>query len=60
MGFVIVLLGIIPETRVALVVGTVWIGLLFVAYKLWVRGKGHERAELVDETGREYVPSELR
>lgn len=56
MGFVIVLLGIMPNTRVALVVGVVWIGLLYVAYKLWVRGKGHERAELVDETGVEYVP----
>ncbi|MDO5744901.1 MAG: amino acid permease [Micrococcaceae bacterium] len=60
MGFVIVLLGIIPGTRIALAVGTVWIGLLFIAYKSWVRGKGHERAELVDETGREYAPAESR
>jgi histidine transporter len=58
MGFVIVLLGIMPATRVALVVGTVWIAFLFVAYKAWVRGKGHERAELVDETGREYVSAD--
>ncbi|WP_286166801.1 amino acid permease [Arthrobacter sp. AQ5-05] len=58
MGFVIVLLGIMPATRVALVVGTVWIAFLFVAYKVWVRGKGHERAELVDETGREYVSAD--
>jgi histidine transporter len=55
MGFVIVLLGVMPNTRVALVVGVVWIGLLYVAYKLWVRGKGRERAELVDETGVAYV-----
>ncbi|MHA7244618.1 amino acid permease [Paeniglutamicibacter antarcticus] len=55
MGFVIVLLGLIPGTRIALVVGTVWIGLLFVAYKTWVRGNGLERAELEDETGREYA-----
>ena len=55
MGFVIVLLGIMPGTRVALLVGVVWIGFLFIAYKVWVRGKGHERAELEDETGRDYV-----
>ncbi|MGL3807528.1 amino acid permease [Paeniglutamicibacter sp. R2-26] len=60
MGFVIVLLGIVPDTRVALIVGTVWIGLLFVAYKLWVRGKGHQRAELVDETGLEYASGDAR
>ncbi|WP_210149574.1 amino acid permease [Paeniglutamicibacter terrestris] len=58
MGFVIVLLGIIPDTRIALIVGAVWIAFLFVAYKVWVRGKGHERAELIDETGRESVPAE--
>ncbi|WP_255557419.1 amino acid permease [Paeniglutamicibacter sp. Y32M11] len=60
MGFVIVLLGIIPDTRIALVVGAVWIAFLFVAYKVWVRGKGHERAELVDETGRDSVSVEAR
>ena len=52
------LLGIIPDTRIALIVGAVWIAFLFVAYKVWVRGKGHERAELIDETGRESVPAE--
>ena len=52
MGFIVVLLGIIPETRVALIVGVVWIALLFVAYRLWVRGNGRLRADLADETGR--------
>jgi histidine transporter len=28
----------------------VWLGLLMVAYRLWVRGHGRARAELVDET----------
>jgi histidine transporter len=28
----------------------VWLGLLVLAYKLWVRGGGRLRAELVDET----------
>ncbi|MFB9798892.1 amino acid permease [Arthrobacter citreus] len=51
MAFIVVLLGIMPDTRVALVVGVVWIGLLFVAYRLWVRGNGRVRAELADETG---------
>ena len=50
MAFIVVLLGVMPGTRVALVVGAVWIVLLFVAYRLWVRGDGRVRAELVDET----------
>ncbi len=51
MVFIVVLLGIMPGTRVALIVGAVWIVLLFAAYRLWVRGDGRVRAELVDETG---------
>ncbi|HEX2248164.1 MAG TPA: amino acid permease [Arthrobacter sp.] len=52
MVFVVVLLGIMPDTRVALIVGVAWIAVLFVAYHFGVKGKGHVRAELVDETGR--------
>ena len=59
MGFIVVLLGIIPETRVALIVGAVWIVLLFAAYRLWVRGDGRKRAELADETGTEADTAEL-
>ncbi len=51
MAFIVVLLGVIPETRVALIVGAVWIVLLFAAYRLWVRGDGRVRAVLADETG---------
>ncbi|MCQ1950747.1 MULTISPECIES: amino acid permease [Arthrobacter] len=51
MVFIVVLLGIMPDTRVALIVGAVWIVLLFAAYRLWVRGDGLVRAELADETG---------
>ncbi len=47
---VIVLLGIYPDTRVALYVGGIWLVLLAVAFKLWVRGKGRDRAVLVDES----------
>ncbi|MCC3302100.1 amino acid permease [Arthrobacter sp. zg-Y895] len=50
MVFIVVLLGIMPDTRVALIVGAVWIALLFAAYRLWVRGDGLVRAELADET----------
>ncbi|MCW3767902.1 amino acid permease [Paenarthrobacter ureafaciens] len=50
MAMVIVILGVFEDTRVALYVGATWLGLLFVAYKLWVRGGGLRRAELVDET----------
>lgn len=47
---VIVLLGIYPDTRVALYVGGIWLVLLTAAFKLWVRGKGLDRAVLVDES----------
>ncbi|MCQ2001438.1 amino acid permease [Arthrobacter zhaoxinii] len=50
MVFIVVLLGIMPETRVALIVGAVWIAFLFGAYRLWVHGEGLVRADLVDET----------
>ncbi|BCW52001.1 amino acid permease [Arthrobacter sp. StoSoilB13] len=50
MAMVIVILGVFEDTRVALYVGGTWLVLLFVAYKLWVRGGGLRRAELVDET----------
>jgi histidine transporter len=50
MALVIVILGVFEDTRVALYVGAVWLGLLVLAYKLWVRGGGRVRAELVDET----------
>lgn len=47
---VIVLLGFFPDTRVALYVGGVWLVLLTITYKTWVRGEGRERAVLVDES----------
>jgi histidine transporter len=50
MALVIVILGAFEDTRVALYVGAVWLGLLVLAYRLWVKGNGRRRAELVDET----------
>ena len=50
MAGVIVLLGVYADTRVALYVGALWLVLLTLAFKLWVRGKGQERAVLVDES----------
>ena len=49
-GFVIVMIGVMEDTRPALVVGIIWIGLLLVGYFALVRGKGRQRHELVDET----------
>ena len=43
-------LGAFEDTRVALYVGAVWLGVLVVAYRFWVRGHGRARAELTDET----------
>src|SRR6478735_3052522 len=50
MALVIAILGAFEDTRVALYVGAVWLGVLVLAYRLWVRGHGRARAELVDET----------
>ena len=50
MALVIVILGAFEDTRVALYVGAAWLGLLVIGYRLWVRGHGRVRAELVDET----------
>ena len=49
-ALVIVLIGIIPDSRPALVVGAIWIALLAAAYFGFVRGTGRVRKELVDET----------
>lgn len=48
--FVIGVLGWFEDTRVALVVGAAWLGLLGAAYALWVRGDGRRRPALRDET----------
>ncbi|MOA49461.1 Proline-specific permease ProY [compost metagenome] len=37
MLFIFAVLGYFPDSRAALWVGLVWIGLLFVAYRIWVR-----------------------
>ncbi|WP_433875733.1 amino acid permease [Sinomonas atrocyanea] len=50
LALVVMLLGWFEETRVALVVGAAWIGLLGAAYALWVRGDGRNRPALRDET----------
>jgi histidine transporter len=50
MVLVIAVLGFFEDTRVALYVGAVWLGLLVAAYRLWVRGNGRRRAHLEDET----------
>ncbi len=47
---IIVLLGVYPDTRVALYVGAAWLALLTLAFKLWVHGDGRRRPHLDDET----------
>lgn len=49
--FVIVMIGVVPDTRAALWVGLAWVALLGAGYVLLVRGRGRERYELRDETG---------
>lgn len=48
--FVIVMVGIVPESRPALWVGLVWIGLLTLCYFAFVRGAGRRPHQLVDRT----------
>ncbi|MBC9943333.1 amino acid permease [Leucobacter sp. cx-328] len=50
--FVIVMVGIVPESRPALWVGLVWIALLAVCYKLFVPARGRLPFQLVDQTER--------
>ena len=50
-GIVVVLIGIVPQTRPALMVGLIWVVILAFCYKLFIRGKGREKMSLVDETG---------
>ena len=47
---VVVLLGWFPDTRVALIVGAVWLVLLGVGYALFLRGRGDGSSPLKDDT----------
>ena len=49
-GFVIVMVGIVPDSRPALWVGLIWVGLLAICYFAFVRGDGRKPHPLVDET----------
>jgi histidine transporter len=62
MAGVIVILGMYPDTQVALWVGGAWLVLLAVAFRLWVRGDGRRRPDLIDETAPAAVvaPAEAR
>lgn len=48
--FVIVMVGIVPESRPALWVGLVWVGILIAAYFGFIRGAGRRPYQLVDQT----------
>nr|WP_241488127.1 amino acid permease [Leucobacter japonicus] len=48
--FVIVMVGIVPESRPALWVGLIWVAALTACYLLFVRGSGRRPHQLVDRT----------
>ncbi|WP_324012612.1 amino acid permease [Microbacterium sp. JZ37] len=48
--FVVVVLGIVPDTRPALMVGAVWLAVLWLAYTLFVREQGRSAPDLEDAT----------
>ncbi len=56
-GLVIILIGVAPATHPALVVGAILVLVLIVCYRLFVRGQGRIRKELVDETSPNTVAS---
>lgn len=71
MGLVLAVLGFFEDTRAALVVGVVWIGLLVAAYRIWVKGHGRQKASLEDtsvdpaedatrEAGQDTAPDAVR
>ncbi|WP_200329658.1 amino acid permease [Leucobacter sp. L43] len=47
---VIVLVGIVPDSRPALWVGLVWVACVTACYFAWVRGDGRQPYHLVDQT----------
>lgn len=48
--FVIVMVGIVPDSRPALWVGLIWVGVLTLCYFGFIRGKGRRPHHLVDQT----------
>ena len=55
--FVIVMVGIVPDSRPALWVGLVWVALLVVCYLCFVRGEGRRPYQLVDRTEPIRIPA---
>jgi histidine transporter len=50
-GFVIIVLGVLEDTRPAFIVGAVWLAILVASYFTIVNKRGRQAPELVDETG---------
>lgn len=50
MIFVIVMVGVVPGSRPALWVGLVWVAILTVCYFIFVKGRGRQPHQLVDQT----------
>ncbi len=49
MVFIFGVLGWFPDSRPALIVGAVWIGLLVLAYLIWVKPVADQAAQLAEE-----------
>ncbi|WP_248745375.1 MULTISPECIES: amino acid permease [unclassified Pseudomonas] len=49
MVFIFGVLGYFPDTRPALIVGAIWIGLLVLAYQVWVKPKAAQAAGVQQE-----------
>ena len=49
MVFIFGVLGYFPDTRPALIVGAIWIGLLVLAYQVWVKPKATQAARAQQE-----------
>lgn len=46
------MIGVVEDTRPAIIVGAVWVVLLVISYRWFVSSRGTQRREIVDETGR--------
>lgn len=60
MVFVIVMIGVLPQTRSALITGIVWLGVLGLSYWLFVRGRPVPATELDEFDEQDLSPSPVQ
>lgn len=49
-GVVTIMIGIVPATRPALIVGAIWVVAVVACYALFIRGRSRTPIQLMDET----------